>query len=109
MPHTRRPILRVFEIIPSYCCCWLWDIPRSVAIVLGVNKLLVMAKDTSGLCPIAIGEAFFNLLVVALSYNFEGHFKNTYPPINLEYQPLEVVKPSLLAFEPSSTYTLIRP
>jgi len=34
------------------------DIPRSMALVLGVSILLAMVKDTSGLCPIAIGEVF---------------------------------------------------
>jgi len=51
---------------------------------------------------------FFDLLVVTLSYSFKGCFKNTYPPINLEYWPLEVVRPPFLAYEPSLTYTLIR-
>jgi hypothetical protein len=51
-----------------------------VAIVLGVNKLLAMAKDTNGLCPITVGVVFFNLLVIPLCYSFGGHFKNTYPP-----------------------------
>ncbi len=35
------------------------DILRSMTLVLGVNRLLVMAKDTSGICPIAIGKVFF--------------------------------------------------
>ncbi len=52
---------------------------------------------------------FFNLLVISVSYNFGGHFKNTYPPISLEYQPLEAMRPSFLAFEPFLTYTLIGP
>jgi hypothetical protein len=30
-----------------------------MALVLGANKLLAMAKDIGGLCPIAIGEVFF--------------------------------------------------
>jgi hypothetical protein len=42
-----------------------------------------------------------------LSYSFKGHFKSIYPPISLEYWPLELVRPSLLAFMPSLTYTLI--
>ncbi len=61
--------------------------------MLGVSRLLVMAKDIGGLCPIVIGEVFFDLLVVPLFYNFKGCFKNTYSPINLEYQPLEDVRP----------------
>ncbi len=34
------------------------DIPMSMALVLGANRLLAMVKDTNGLCPIAIGEVF---------------------------------------------------
>jgi hypothetical protein len=34
------------------------DIPRSMALVLGVNRLLARAKDTSGLHPISMGEVF---------------------------------------------------
>jgi len=52
-------------------------------------------------------RCFFDLLIIPLSYNFGGHFKNTYPPINLEYWPLVVMRPSLLTFEPFLTYTLI--
>jgi hypothetical protein len=35
------------------------DVPRSVALMLGVKRLLVMAKDTGGIRPIAVGEVFF--------------------------------------------------
>ncbi len=35
------------------------DILRLVALMLGVSRLLVMAKDTSGLCPIVVSEIFF--------------------------------------------------
>jgi len=38
------------------------DIPRSVALVMGVNKLLAMAKDFCGFRPIAISEVFFLLI-----------------------------------------------
>jgi len=54
-------------------------------------------------------RCFFDLLVIPLFYSFRGHFRSTYPSINLEYRPLEVMRPSLLASEPSSTYTLIGP
>ncbi len=54
-------------------------------------------------------KSFFDLLVVPLSYSFEGYFKNTYPPTILEFRPLEVTRPSFWAFEPSLTYTLIEP
>jgi hypothetical protein len=49
---------------------------------------------------------FFWLIVVPLNCNFGG-FKTTYLRISLEYQPLEDVKPSILASKPSLTYTLI--
>jgi hypothetical protein len=38
------------------------DIPRSVASMLGVNRLLAMSKNTKGLCPITIGEMFLQLI-----------------------------------------------
>jgi hypothetical protein len=34
------------------------DIPRSVALVLRASRLLTMAKDISGFCPITVGEVF---------------------------------------------------
>jgi len=38
------------------------DIFRAMALMLGINKLLVMAKDTCGFCPIVVGEVFFLLI-----------------------------------------------
>ncbi len=35
---------------------------RLVALMIGVNKLLAMAKDIGGLHPIAIGKMFFQLI-----------------------------------------------
>jgi hypothetical protein len=35
------------------------DILRSVALVLGVSRLLVMANDISSICHIILGEMFF--------------------------------------------------
>jgi hypothetical protein len=35
------------------------DIPRSIALMLGANRLLAMAKDTSGLHLIVVCEVFF--------------------------------------------------
>jgi hypothetical protein len=51
-----------------------------MAIMLGANILLAMAKDTSGLRLIVVGEMFIHLLIVPLFYNFGGRFRNTYPP-----------------------------
>jgi hypothetical protein len=73
------------------------------------NKLMAMAKDISGFHPITVSKVFFQFLIVPLSYSFKDRFKNTYPPINLEYRPLEAMKPSFLTSEPSSTHTLIKP
>jgi hypothetical protein len=47
--------LRLFQVVVIVH----GDIPRSVALMLGGNKLSAMAKDTNGLCPITIGEIFF--------------------------------------------------
>ncbi len=54
-------------------------------------------------------RCFFSLLIIPLFYNCGGHFRSTYPLINLECWPLKVMKPSILAYETSSTYTLIGP
>ncbi len=81
------------------------NILRSVALVLGANKLL--AKHWWYSSYYYCRWNVFDLLLVPLFYNFGGHFRSTYFPISLGYQPLEALKPSLLAFKPSSTYTLI--
>jgi hypothetical protein len=77
--------------------------------MLGANKLLAMAKDTNFFVLLLWANCFFNLLVAPLFYNIGGHFRSIYPPTNLEFQPLEVMRSSFLAFKPSSTYTLIGP
>jgi hypothetical protein len=38
------------------------DIPRSMALMLGANRLLAMAKDTNGFHLIAMGEVFLRLI-----------------------------------------------
>jgi hypothetical protein len=58
MIHTRGRIFKVFGIILNSYCCYSWDILRLVALVLGAGRLLTMVKDTSGLCPIVVGEVF---------------------------------------------------
>jgi hypothetical protein len=50
---------KLFQINTTIHC---GDIPRSVAIVLGVSKLLAMAKDTSGVHLIVVGEIFLQLI-----------------------------------------------
>jgi hypothetical protein len=58
MFHIRGPILKVFGIIPSYYYVTCGDILRLMALMLGINKLLAMAKDTKGLCFIVVSEVF---------------------------------------------------
>jgi len=38
------------------------DIPRSMALVLRVNKLLAMAKNIDGLCLIVVNKVFFQFI-----------------------------------------------
>jgi hypothetical protein len=52
-----------------------------------------MAKDIKGLCPITIGEVFFQLISRSIVLQLWRSFQEHLSPINLEYQPLEVVKP----------------
>jgi hypothetical protein len=105
----KDPSSKFSELFQAFVTITCEDIFRSMALVLGASRLLAMAKDIGGLRPIIISEVFFYLSITPLSYNFGGHFRSTYPPINLEYQPLEAMRPSLFVFEPSSTYTLIGP
>jgi hypothetical protein len=46
------------------------DIPRSMARMLGVNKLLAMAKDIGGFCPTVIGKMFFRLISHSIVLQF---------------------------------------
>ncbi len=50
--------LKLFQVVIIAC----GDIFRSVALVLGANILLVMAKDIGGLRLIIISEVFFLLI-----------------------------------------------
>jgi hypothetical protein len=58
MFHSKRPIFKVFGIIPSCYCCCSWGYPYVGGLVLGASKLLAMAKDTNGLHLITKGEVF---------------------------------------------------
>jgi hypothetical protein len=50
------------------------DIFRSVALVLGANILLAMAKDIDGFHPIAISEVFFRLIKSFIVLQLQGLF-----------------------------------
>jgi hypothetical protein len=52
----------VFRIILGYYFVAHGDILRSMALVLGATRLLIMEKDVRGFSPIAIGKAFFQLI-----------------------------------------------
>jgi len=52
------PSLRSLELFQATVIVDYGDIFRSTALMLRVNKLLVMTKYTNGLCLIAIGEVF---------------------------------------------------
>jgi hypothetical protein len=57
MLHTRGPssrFLELFQVVVVH-----EDIPRSMALMLGVSRLLTMANDTNGFCFIVVGEMFF--------------------------------------------------
>jgi hypothetical protein len=43
-----------------------------MALMLGVNRLLAMAKDTSDLHFITIGEVFFQLISCSIALQFFG-------------------------------------
>jgi hypothetical protein len=50
---------KLFQVTTVVAC---QDILRFMALVLRVNKLLAMAKDTNGLHPIVVGEVFLQLI-----------------------------------------------
>jgi hypothetical protein len=69
-------------------------IPRSVALVLRISKLLEMVKDTGGHGFITVGKVFLQFIshsiVIQLGRSFQEHLS----PISLEYQLLEAMRPS---------------
>jgi hypothetical protein len=70
--------------------------------------LLLLVVISLGQCLIVIGEAFFDLLIIPLSYNFKSHVKSTYPPLVRSIDPWRLWNhPSHLASHLSSTYTSI--
>jgi hypothetical protein len=53
---------------------------KAMALVLGANKLLAMAKDIGGLCPIAIGEVFLQLISRSTILQLWGPFQKHLSP-----------------------------
>ncbi len=56
------PSLRFSKLFQATAIIVRGDIPRSMALVLWANKLLAMAKDIGGFCPITTCEVFFQLI-----------------------------------------------
>jgi hypothetical protein len=52
-------ISKLFQIVSTVAH---GDIPRSVVLLLGVNRLVALVKDTKCFCSIAIGEVFLQLI-----------------------------------------------
>jgi hypothetical protein len=56
---SKDPPLRFPELFQTIVVVVHGDILKSMALALGVNKLLAMAKDTSGLHFIVVSKVFF--------------------------------------------------
>jgi hypothetical protein len=56
------------------------DNPRLVALVLGVSKLLTMAKETGGFSPIAVSKMFFQLISHSIVLQLRGPFQEHVSP-----------------------------
>jgi hypothetical protein len=53
------------------------DISRLVALMVVVNRLLIMAKDIGGLPPIIMGEVFFRFIKRSIVLQLQGLFQPT--------------------------------
>jgi hypothetical protein len=58
----QEPSLGFSELFKDVFVVACSDIPMLVALVLGVNRLLAMAKDSIGFRPIVVGEVFIQLI-----------------------------------------------
>jgi hypothetical protein len=65
------------------------DIPRLVALMLGVqvSRLMAMAKDTSGLHPIAMGKMSFLLINHSIILQLRGSFQEQLSPPDWSSDP----------------------
>ncbi len=62
MLHTRDPSSRFSELFHATIVIARGDIPRSMALMLGVNKLLAMIMDIGGLHFIIVSKVFLQLI-----------------------------------------------
>jgi hypothetical protein len=58
MLHIRGPIFKFLELFQITTVVAHGDILKSMGLMLGVSKLLVMAKDIGNLRPIAVSKVF---------------------------------------------------
>jgi hypothetical protein len=58
MLHIRGPIFKFSELFQIVTIVAHSDILRSMGLVLGVSKLLVMTKDIGSLRPIVVSKVF---------------------------------------------------
>jgi hypothetical protein len=63
---------------------------RLVALVLGANKLLAMAKKTSGFSLIAVSKMFFQLMNCSIVLQLQGPFQEHLSPHQLSINPLRL-------------------
>jgi hypothetical protein len=56
------------------------NILRSMALMLVANRLLAMAKDICGLCPIAVSEMFIQLINRSIILQLRGPFQEHLSP-----------------------------
>jgi hypothetical protein len=76
--------------------------------VLGVNRLLAMAKDTGGLRPIAISKVFLWFISHSIVLQLRGPFQEHLSPHQFGVLTPKGYETIFLTSNPSSTYTLIR-
>jgi hypothetical protein len=82
-------------------------IPRLMALVLGVSRLLAMVRDISGLHPIAISKMFLQLISHSIILQLWGPFQEHLSHHQFGVSTFGGSKAILLASKPSSTYTMI--
>ncbi len=124
----KDPSLGFLELLQSIVIVFHGDILKLMALMLKVSKLLIMAKDIGGLCPIVVNEMFLQFINRSIILYLQGLFQEHLYLLNqfevstfegcetipfgikaflkLQYQPLKVVKPSLLESRPFSSYNI---
>jgi hypothetical protein len=68
------PSLRFLELFQATIVVARDDILRSMALMLGVGKLLAMAKDSKNLHPFTIGNMFSSIISCSIVLQFQVSF-----------------------------------